>query len=144
VGFITNKKLSSSNATIDRRSIGVDGIGSHWFVTRMHVQGRIWRLVSFLEYSTHGHACDRMTWNLQTKAITNSWMARPDSRAGPVSPRDNALWEKDFLCRTRLSTWLWRSWYIRSFSSGLRQLKSELGGSCIVGWPTWRMVNAIA
>jgi hypothetical protein len=24
---------------------------------RMHVQGRIRRLVSFLEYSTHGHAC---------------------------------------------------------------------------------------
>jgi hypothetical protein len=24
--------------------------------------------------------CDRMTWNLQTKAITNSWMARPDDK----------------------------------------------------------------
>jgi hypothetical protein len=24
----------------------------------MHVQGRIWRLVPFLEYSTHGHACE--------------------------------------------------------------------------------------
>jgi hypothetical protein len=24
---------------------------------RTHVQGRIWRLVSFLEYSTHGHVC---------------------------------------------------------------------------------------
>ncbi len=36
----------------------VDGIGSHWFVTRTHVQGRIRRLVSFLEYSTHGHACE--------------------------------------------------------------------------------------
>jgi hypothetical protein len=32
-----------------------------------------------------------MTWNLQTKAITNLWMARPDSRDGPVSPHDNAL-----------------------------------------------------
>jgi hypothetical protein len=25
---------------------------------RMHVQGRIWRLVLFIEYSTHGHACE--------------------------------------------------------------------------------------
>jgi hypothetical protein len=58
VGFSTNKKLSRGNATIDRRSFRVDGSGSHWFVTRMHVQGRIWRLVSFLEYSTHGHACE--------------------------------------------------------------------------------------
>jgi hypothetical protein len=24
---------------------------------RTHIQGRIQRLVSFLEYSTHGHAC---------------------------------------------------------------------------------------
>jgi hypothetical protein len=38
--------------------LGVDGISSHWFVMRMHVQGGIWRLVSFLEYSTHGHACE--------------------------------------------------------------------------------------
>jgi hypothetical protein len=37
--------------------LGVDGIGSHWFIMRTHVQGRIQRLVSFLEYSTHGHAC---------------------------------------------------------------------------------------
>jgi hypothetical protein len=34
VGFSTNKKLSRGNATIDRRSVGVDGIGSHWFVER--------------------------------------------------------------------------------------------------------------
>jgi hypothetical protein len=58
MGLSTNKKLSRGNATIDRRSVGVDGIGSHWFITRMHIQGRIQRLVSFLEYSTHGHACD--------------------------------------------------------------------------------------
>jgi hypothetical protein len=58
VGLSTNKKLSRGNATIDRRSVSVDGIGSHWFVTRTYVQGRIWRLVSFLEYSTHGHACE--------------------------------------------------------------------------------------
>jgi hypothetical protein len=57
VGFSTNKKLSRGNATINRRSVRVDGIGSHWFITRTHVEGRIWRLVSFLEYSTHGHAC---------------------------------------------------------------------------------------
>jgi hypothetical protein len=42
MGLSTNKKLSRGNATIDRRSVRVDGIGSHWFVTRMHVQGRIW------------------------------------------------------------------------------------------------------
>jgi hypothetical protein len=58
MGLSTNKKVSRGNATIDRRSVKVDGIGSHWFVMRMHVQGRIWRLVSFLEYSTHGHACE--------------------------------------------------------------------------------------
>jgi hypothetical protein len=58
VGFSTNKKLSRGNATIDHRSVGVDGIGSHWFIPRMHVQGRIQRLVSFLECSTHGHACE--------------------------------------------------------------------------------------
>jgi hypothetical protein len=58
VGLSTNKKLSRGNTTIDRRSVRVDGISSHWFVTRMQVQGRIWRLVSFLEYSTHGHACE--------------------------------------------------------------------------------------
>jgi hypothetical protein len=58
VGLSTNKKLSRGNATIDRQSVGVDGIGSHWFITRTHVQGRIRRLVSFLEYSTHGHACE--------------------------------------------------------------------------------------
>jgi hypothetical protein len=57
MGLSTNKKLSRGNSTIDRRSVGVDGIGSHWFITRTHVQGRIRRLVSFLEYSTHGHAC---------------------------------------------------------------------------------------
>jgi hypothetical protein len=57
-GLSTNEKLSRGNATIDRWSVGVDGIGSHWFVMRTHVQGRIWRLVSFLEYSTHGHACE--------------------------------------------------------------------------------------
>jgi hypothetical protein len=57
VGLSTNKELSRGNATIDRWSVGVDGIGSHWFITRMHVQGGIQRLVSFLEYSTHGHAC---------------------------------------------------------------------------------------
>jgi hypothetical protein len=56
-GLSTNEKLSRGNATIDRWSVGVDGIGSHWFDTRTHVQGRIRRLVSFLEYSTHGHAC---------------------------------------------------------------------------------------
>jgi hypothetical protein len=59
VGLSTNKELSRGNATIDRRSVGVDGIGSHWFVTRTHIQGRIRRLVSFLEYSTHGHACEK-------------------------------------------------------------------------------------
>jgi hypothetical protein len=58
VGLSTNKKLSRGNATIDRQSVGVDGIGSHWFVTRTHIQGGIWRLVSFLEYSTHGHASE--------------------------------------------------------------------------------------
>jgi hypothetical protein len=58
MGLSTNKKLSRGNATIDRRSVRVDGIGSHWFVARTHVQGRIRRLVSFLEYSTHGHACE--------------------------------------------------------------------------------------
>jgi hypothetical protein len=58
VGFSTNKKLSRGNATIDRRSVRVDGIGSHWFIARTDVQGRIQRLVSFLEYSTHGHACE--------------------------------------------------------------------------------------
>jgi hypothetical protein len=58
MGLSTNKKLSRGNATIDRRSVRVDGIGSHWFVTRTDVQGRIRRLVSFLEYSTHGHACE--------------------------------------------------------------------------------------
>jgi hypothetical protein len=58
MGLSTNKKLSRGNATIDRQSVRVDGIGSHWFVMRMYVQGRIWRLVSFLEYSTHGHACE--------------------------------------------------------------------------------------
>jgi hypothetical protein len=58
VGLSTNKELSRCNATIDRWSVGVDGISSHWFVTRTHVQGGIWRLVSFLEYSTHGHACE--------------------------------------------------------------------------------------
>jgi hypothetical protein len=57
VGLSTNKELSRGNATIDRWSVRVDGIGSHWFITRMHVQGGIWRLVSFLEYSTHGHVC---------------------------------------------------------------------------------------
>jgi hypothetical protein len=55
MGLSTNEKLSRGNATIDRWSVRVDGIGSHWFITRIHVQGRIWRLVSFLEYSTHGH-----------------------------------------------------------------------------------------
>jgi hypothetical protein len=58
VGLSTNKELSRGNATIDRWSVRVDGISSHWFITRMHVQGRIWRLVLFLEYSTHGHACE--------------------------------------------------------------------------------------
>jgi hypothetical protein len=58
MGLSTNKKLSRGNATIDHRSVRVDGIGSHWFVTRTYVQGRIWRLLSFLEYSTHGHACE--------------------------------------------------------------------------------------
>jgi hypothetical protein len=58
VGLSTNKELSRGNATIDRQSVRVDGIGSHWFVTRTHVQGGIRRLVSFLEYSTHGHACE--------------------------------------------------------------------------------------
>ena len=58
MGLSTNEKLSRGNATIDRRSVGVDGIGSHWFVTRTYVQGRIRRPVSFLEYSTHGHACE--------------------------------------------------------------------------------------
>jgi hypothetical protein len=58
VGLSTNKELSRGNATIDLRSVGVDGIGSHWFIMRMHVQGGIQRLVSFLEYSTHGHACE--------------------------------------------------------------------------------------
>jgi hypothetical protein len=57
MGLSTNKKLSRGKATIDRRSVRVDGIGSHWFIMGMHVQGRIQRLVSFLEYSTHGHAC---------------------------------------------------------------------------------------
>jgi hypothetical protein len=57
-GLSTNEKLSRGNATIDCWSVGVDGIGSHWFIMRMHVQGRIRRLVSFLEYSTHGHACE--------------------------------------------------------------------------------------
>jgi hypothetical protein len=33
-------------------------MGSHWFITRTHVQGRIQRLVLFLEYSTHGHVCE--------------------------------------------------------------------------------------
>jgi hypothetical protein len=54
VSFITNKKLSRGNATIDCRSVGVDGIGSHWFVMRMPIQGRIRRLVSFLEYILMG------------------------------------------------------------------------------------------
>jgi hypothetical protein len=58
VGLSTNKELSRGNATIDCQSVGVDGIGSHWFITRMHVQGGIRRLVSFLEYGTHGHACE--------------------------------------------------------------------------------------
>jgi hypothetical protein len=57
VGLSTNKELSRGNATIDHWSVRVDGISSHWFVMRMHVQGGIQRLVSFLEYSTHGHAC---------------------------------------------------------------------------------------
>jgi hypothetical protein len=57
VGLSANKKLSRGNATIDCRSVRVDGISSHWFITRAHVQGRIQRLVSFLEYSTYGHAC---------------------------------------------------------------------------------------
>jgi hypothetical protein len=35
-GLSTNKKLSRGNATIDRWGVRVDGIGSHWFVTRMH------------------------------------------------------------------------------------------------------------
>jgi hypothetical protein len=58
VGLSTNKELSRGNATIDRQSVGVDGIGSHWFITRTHAQGGIQRLVSFLEYSTHGHVCE--------------------------------------------------------------------------------------
>jgi hypothetical protein len=58
VGLSTNKELSRGNATIDRQSVGVDGIGSHWFVMRTHAQGGIQRLVSFLEYSTHGHVCE--------------------------------------------------------------------------------------
>jgi hypothetical protein len=58
MGLSTNKELSRGNATINRQSVRVDGISSHWFITRMHVQGGIWRLVSFLEYSTHGHACE--------------------------------------------------------------------------------------
>jgi hypothetical protein len=58
MGLSTNKKLSRGNATIDCRSVRVDGIGSHWFITRTHVQGRIRRLVPFLEYSTHEHACE--------------------------------------------------------------------------------------
>jgi hypothetical protein len=30
VGLGTNKELSRGNDTINRRSVGVDGIGSHW------------------------------------------------------------------------------------------------------------------
>jgi hypothetical protein len=68
VGLSTNKELSRGNATIDHRSVGVDGIGSHWFIMRTHVQGRIQRLVSFLEYSTHGHAC---------KKCSSPWFQKP-------------------------------------------------------------------
>jgi hypothetical protein len=57
VGLSTNKELSRGNATIDRWSVRVDGIGSHWFLMRTHIQGEIQRLVSFLESSTHNHAC---------------------------------------------------------------------------------------
>jgi hypothetical protein len=48
VGLSTNKELSRGNATIDCQSVRVDGIGSHWFITRMQVQGGIWDLYHFL------------------------------------------------------------------------------------------------
>jgi hypothetical protein len=82
VGFSTNKKLSRGNATIDRWSVRVDGIGSHWFVARMHVQGRIQRLVSFLEYSTHGHACKLSS---MVKHLLNGINRQPTERRAKLS-----------------------------------------------------------